>query len=117
MRLVVRDDLRQTAMAERFIEKGVWISLLALAEAIWVLGSNYRLTPEDQAATIEMLLTNTHVVLQDREVVAAALQLFRARPAPGFSDCLMLEIARKAGHLPPGTFDRTLARVDGAHKL
>ena len=114
---MARDDPRQIAVAERFIEKGVWISLLALAEAIWVLASNYGSSPKGQADAIEMLLTNTHVVLQDREVVAAAVRLFRARPVLGFSDCLMLEIARKAGHLPLGTFDRRLAKVEGTHLL
>ncbi|MFM8989278.1 MAG: hypothetical protein ACKOUS_06405, partial [Alphaproteobacteria bacterium] len=49
-----------------------------------------------------------------RSVVAASLARFRARPALGFSDCLVLETARRAGHLPLGTFDRALARVDGA---
>jgi predicted nucleic acid-binding protein len=33
------------------------------------------------------------------------------------SDYLVLEIARKAGHVPLGTFDRQLARLDGAQKL
>ena len=33
-------------------------------------------------------------------VVVAALELFRGRPSLGFSDCLMLQLARKAGHLP-----------------
>jgi predicted nucleic acid-binding protein len=33
---------------------------------------------------------------------------FRARPALGFSDCLMLQLARKAGQLLLGTFDRAL---------
>jgi predicted nucleic acid-binding protein len=35
----------------------------------------------------------------------------------GFSDCLVLETARKAGHLPLGTFDRDLAKLDGAVRL
>jgi len=35
----------------------------------------------------------------------------------GFSDCLVLEIARKAGHLPLGTFDRGLAKLNGTKKL
>ena len=43
--------------------------------------------------------------------------LFRSRPALGFSDCLILEIARKAGHLPLGTFDRELGKIDGAKRL
>ena len=43
--------------------------------------------------------------------------VFARRPALGFSDCLVLEVARKAGHLPLGTFDRRLARVDGVRRL
>ncbi len=34
-----------------------------------------------------------------------------------FSDCLVLEAARKAGHGPLGTFDRDPARLDGAELL
>ena len=34
-----------------------------------------------------------------------------------FHDCLMLEAARKAGHLPLGTFDRALGRLPGAERL
>jgi predicted nucleic acid-binding protein len=34
-----------------------------------------------------------------------------------FSDCLVLEIARKAGHFPVGTFDRRLAKLDGTQKI
>jgi predicted nucleic acid-binding protein len=54
---------------------------------------------------------------KDSETVAAALELFRGRPSLGFSDCLMVQLARKAGHLPLGTFDRNLAKVEGTQKL
>jgi predicted nucleic acid-binding protein len=64
-----------------------------------------------------MLLQHQDLVLQDSDVVLGALELFRAKPALGFSDCLMLQLARKAGHLPLGTFDRSLSRVDGGQKL
>jgi predicted nucleic acid-binding protein len=50
-------------------------------------------------------------------VVAAALAQFRVKPALGFSDCLVLEIARKAGHLPLVTFDKTLGRLGGAQRV
>jgi predicted nucleic acid-binding protein len=49
--------------------------------------------------------------------VAAALNQFRRRPRLGFSDFLMVEVARKAGHGPLGTFDRLLGKVDGATSL
>ncbi len=51
------------------------------------------------------------------EVIAAAPADFRARPSLGFSDCLMLAVARKAGHLPHGTFDRAFAKLEGAVKV
>jgi predicted nucleic acid-binding protein len=117
VRLITRDDARQAAAAEAFVEKGAWVSVLALAEATWVLSSVYELGAKEQAKAIEMLLNHRNLVLQDPETVSAALVLFRAKPALGFSDCLMLQLARKAGHLPLGTFDRSLSKVDGAQKL
>lgn len=117
VRLITRDDTRQAASADVFIEKGAWVSFLALAEAMWVLDAVYKRTATELATAIQMLLDHNQLTLQDPEIVAAALDLFRSRPALGFSDCLMLQLARKAGHLPLGTFDRGLARVDGTQKL
>jgi len=117
VRLITRDDLVQVAAAERFVEKGAWVSLLALAEAAWVLAAVYELGAADVAKAIEMLLNHRDLTLQEPEVVAAALEIFGKRPALGFSDCLLLELARKAGHLPLGTFDRELSKVVGAEKL
>ena len=117
VRLITRDDSRQAASAESFIDKGAWVSVLALAEATWVLTSVYDLNSKDLGLGIEMLLNHRDLVIQDYETVAGALELFRAKPAVGFSDCLMLQLARKAGHLPLGTFDRTLAKIEGTQKL
>ena len=117
VRLVVRDHAQQLAAATAYIEKGVWASLLAVAETIWVLASVYGKTAQEIVAAVEMLLHEKHLTIQDHDVVTAALEHFRTRPALGFSDCLLLEIARKAGHLPLGTFDRNLGKLDGAEKL
>jgi predicted nucleic-acid-binding protein len=117
VRLITRDDSRHAASAENFVEKGAWVSVLALAEAAWVLTSVYELSSKDLSRAIDMLLNHRDLVLQEPEVVAAALELFRAKPALGFSDCLMLQLARRAGHLPLGTFDRNLAKVEGTQKL
>jgi predicted nucleic-acid-binding protein len=72
---------------------------------------------EELATAIEMLLDHRDLTVQDAEVAAAALGYFRRKPALGFSDCLILEIARKAGHLPLGTFDAALAKLEGAERL
>lgn len=58
-----------------------------------------------------------HLTVQDADTVASAVEQFRRRPAAGFSDCLMLEVARKAGHAPLGTFDRDPGKLDSAHLL
>jgi predicted nucleic-acid-binding protein len=117
VRLVTRDEPRQVAAAEAFVENGAWISHIVLAEAVWVLTAVYELDAPAIATTIEMLLNHTSFVLEEPEVVSSALQHFRRRPALGFSDCLLLEIARNAGHLPLGTFDRGLGRLPGAEAL
>ena len=117
VRLITRDDSGQAASAESFIAEGAWVSVLVLAEATRVLASVYELSSKDLCRAIEMLLNHRDLALQDPEAVAGALELFRARPALGFSDCLILQLAREAGHLPLGTFDRNLARIEGAQKL
>jgi predicted nucleic-acid-binding protein len=117
VRLVTRDDTRQVAAAERFVERGAWVSHLVLAEVTWVLTSVYERAPGEIATAIDMLLNHQHLTLQDPDAVAAAVEQFRRRPSLGFSDCLVLEAARKAGHLPLGTFDRTLAKLDGAERV
>jgi len=117
VRLATRDDERQTASAEAFVAEGAWVPQIVLVEAVWVLSSVYELKPEKIATAVEMLLHHQDLSIQDAEVVAAALEHFRNRPALGFSACLTLEVARKAGHLPLGTFDRDLAKLAGTQKL
>jgi predicted nucleic-acid-binding protein len=117
VRLLARDDAAQVEAAETFVEPGAWVSHLVLAETVWVLDAVYGRTPAQLAKAIDMLLNHKNLTLQDADVVASALGRFRARPAVGFSDCLVLEMARKAGHLPLGTFDKNLAKLDGAQAL
>ena len=117
VRLVTRDDRKRTAAAELFVSKGAWVSTLVLMEATWVLTAVYDLTHAEIATAIDMLLHHRDLTLQESDSVAAALEQYRNRPALGFSDCLILETARKAGHLPLGTFDRNLSKLDGAEGL
>lgn len=117
VRLLVRDDPSQARAAERFVADGAWVSHLVLAETCWVLASVYDVPRVKLGNAIELLLDHEHLVLEDPAVTAAALAHFRATPKVGFSDCLILEVARKAGHTPLGTFDRALGAVNGARRL
>jgi predicted nucleic-acid-binding protein len=117
VRLITRDDRKQVAAAESFVNRGAWVSTLVLTEAAWVLASVYDLMHAEIATAIDMLLHHKNLTLQESDTVAAALEQYRSRPALGFSDCLILETARKAGHLPLGTFDGDLSKLDGAEGL
>jgi predicted nucleic-acid-binding protein len=117
VRLVTHDDAEQLAAAEAFVESGAWVSQLTLAETLWVLESAYDRSRSQLAAAVAHLLEHDRLTLQDAAVVRAALQRFASSRGVGFSDCLVLEIARGAGHLPLGTFDTKLAKLDGADRI
>ncbi|HUA55461.1 MAG TPA: type II toxin-antitoxin system VapC family toxin [Candidatus Sulfotelmatobacter sp.] len=117
VRLIVRDDPEQVRAAEAFTAGGAWVSHLVLAETAWVLDAAYARTAGQIATAVDMLLNHRDLTMQDADVVTAAVEQFRKRPKLGFSDCLVLEIARKAGHLPLGTFDRDLAKLSGTQRL
>ncbi len=117
VRLVTRDDAKQVAAAEAFVVNGAWVPHLVVAETTWVLASVYERSADEIATAVDMLLNHQQLTLQDADVVAAAVVHFRKRPSLGFSDCLVLEVARKAGHVPLGSFDRSLSKLDGVERI
>jgi len=117
VRLLVRDDPEQARTAEQFTGSGVWVLDLVLAETTWVLDALYERSVDQIADALDRLLNHESVSLQDADVVVSALEQFRRRRALGFSDCLALEIARKAGHLPLGTLDKELATIASVQRL
>jgi predicted nucleic-acid-binding protein len=117
VRLIAQDDEDQLAAAVNFVAGGAWVSLLVLTETAWVLASSYDRSRGQVAAAIDVLLDNDSIVLQDADVVGRALAAFRKHPSIGFPDCLIVEQARRAGHLPLGTFDKRLAKVLGVTKV
>jgi len=117
VRLITRDDAKQTAAAETFVSRGAWVSHVVLIETVWVLDSVFELEHTRISLAVEMLLNHRSLVVQDPDVVQAALAHYRKRSKVGFSDCMVLEVARKAGHVPLGTFDRQLSKLDGTEAL
>ena len=117
VRLLARDHATQLGAAEEFVAPGAWVSLLVLMEAVWVLETVYEVKPNAIAAGIELLLQHKRLSVEDGDVVERAVVSYRRRPSVGFSDCLILEVARRAGHLPLGTFDRNLSKLEGTQRL
>ncbi len=117
VRLLTNDDEAQVRVAEEFIAAGAWMPHIVLAEATRVLASAFDLSRARLAEAIEMLLNHSSLAIQDSEAVIAALANFRQYAGVEFSDCLALETARRAGHLPFGSFDRRFSRLPGVQRL
>jgi predicted nucleic-acid-binding protein len=118
VRLVTRDDAAQVAAAEAFVARGAWVSQLVLMEAVWVLDSVYELNAEQLITAVDMLLEHKDLTIDGADSVRDALQQYRKKKSSvSFSDCLVLEAARRAGHLPLGTFDRGFSKLPGAERL
>jgi predicted nucleic-acid-binding protein len=114
----VRDDKAQVAAAEKYIaERGAWVSHVVLVEFAWVLEAVYEFERAEIATAIDMLLEQEQLVVQDADIVGAAVSHYRDGIGSDFADCLILEVARGAGHLPLATLDRKLAKVEGAMRL
>ena len=123
VRLITRDDKAQVAAAEKYIaERGAWVSHLVLLEVAWVLESVYEFERAQVATAIDMLLDQEHLVAQDPDIVdhphgLVCPWVYRSGTGSDFADCMILEVARTAGHLPLATFDRKLAKAEGAQRL
>lgn len=117
VRIFARDNVAQSRIVDEFIQVGAWISHLVLAEAVWVFQSVYKAKRADVAKAIESLVSHESLALENGEVIRDALVLFVRNTKLSFSDCMILEIARKAGHTPLGTFDNALGKVAGAKSL
>jgi len=109
VRLLVRDNADQVAAAEAFVLPGAWVSHLVLVETIWVLDAVYERSPRQLAKAIALLLNHRDLTIQDSDLVALALEQFVAKPSLGFSDCMVREIARRAGMCRSGLSTRRWA--------
>lgn len=117
VRLIARDDPTQTEKAEEFISNGAWVSNLVLAESVWVLESVYELGKTQLRTAIAMLLEHQQLILQDTDAVRGALEEFAANRGVGFTDCLVVAIAKKHGYTPVGTFDKKLSKLTDAQAI
>jgi predicted nucleic-acid-binding protein len=88
-----------------------------LVETLWVLDAVYARSAQQIGTAVEMLLSHAELNLQDADVAAVALAQFPEHPGLGFSDCLILATAQRAGHLLLGSFDRQPTRLEGNQRL
>lgn len=122
VRYLAQDDERQAAVATRLIEGSLsaesrgFVSIVTLAEVVWVMSSNYKINRAAVADIIEGLLTAPQLTLEHAEVIWRALRSYRDSRAD-FSDALIVELGRDAGCTKTVTFDRQAAAHPGFEAL
>ena len=116
VRYIAQDDVIQSAIAVKLIEKQCspsqpgFISLVTLVELIWVSESCYGASKNDIVDIIRRLLSARQLLVQDTETAWQALRLFEAGQAD-FADCLVERTANAAGCKRTVTFDKMAAKA------
>jgi predicted nucleic-acid-binding protein len=116
VRYLAQDDPVQSPQATEIFERRLdernpgFLSVVALAEAAWVLERAYGLTDRAIAAAIEQVLqTDVLVVENEQEVFTAMVALKEGRAS--FADALIGALGAKAGCSATLTFDQRALRL------
>ena len=118
VRYLVR-DIPEQAEAARTLLEGLtpeapgFISREVTIETAWVLERSYGFSREQIADILETLTAIESLIVEAGDDVARAALRFRQGGAD-FADLMILAAAERAGASSLYTFDRTLARMDGA---
>ena len=117
VRYLAQDDARQSAQASRLIESFTpeqpgYVSVLTLAETIWVLEDVYGAGRERIVEVVETLLQTHSIVVGFADLVWQALARFRSGKAD-LADHLIERLGAKGGCSVTMTFDRAAARDAG----
>lgn len=110
VRLMVGDDQRQAAAAERSVKRAsrAVITLSTWCEYVWVLRAVYGISSEQLVAGIELLCAAENVVT-DRSAIEAGLLTLRA--GGDFADGAMAHEGRRSGGEVFVSFDRKAVRL------
>ena len=118
VRYLAQDDPLQSRKAtdlfERHltVEKPGFISIVAMAETVWVLERAYGLSPLELASAIErMLQTDVLMIEHEQEVFTAMIAMKQGRGS--FADALIAALGAKAGCEHTLTFDQKALRLPG----
>ena len=118
VRYLVADDAEQ-AEAARALMEGLtfdsqgFICREVAIEVVWVLERFYRFTRAQIADVLVELISTDSLVVEAADDVARAAFTYR-QGGVGFSDLMILSSAERSRAVPLHTFDRRLARMEGA---
>jgi predicted nucleic-acid-binding protein len=116
VRYLTQDDPVHSAQATKIIEQQLsladrgFVSIVTMAEVVWVLDRAYGFTAQEIVDAIERILqVEVLVVENERQVFAAMVSLKQGRGA--FADALIGELGARAGCTHTLTFDKKAIRL------
>ncbi|MGA9306480.1 MAG: type II toxin-antitoxin system VapC family toxin [Candidatus Sulfotelmatobacter sp.] len=121
VRYLTHDEPKQAAAATRVMnslsfESPGFLSLIVIAELVWVLGISYRYQKKEIEQVLENLLRSKELVIERADIVSQASRAFRAGHAD-FADYLIERCAHAADCQFTLTFDQEAATVTGMRLL
>jgi predicted nucleic-acid-binding protein len=121
VRYLTHDDRTQTAAAMRMMnslsfDSPGFLSLIVIAELVWVLAISYRYQKKEIEQVLENLLRTKELVIERADLVSQASRAFSAGRAD-FADYLIERCARAAECQFTITFDQKAATVPGMRLL
>lgn len=115
VRYITHDHPAQSAAAVKVMDSlspdlPGFLSLVVIAEVVWVLQFSYRFKRDEVEHVVERLLRSKELVLERAEIVSQALRKFRASRA-NFADCLIERCSHAAECQYVLTFDKDAATM------
>jgi predicted nucleic-acid-binding protein len=121
VRYLTHDEPKQAAAAMKVMnslsfESPGFLSLIVIAELVWVLAISYRYQKKEIEEVIENLLRSKELVIERADIVSQASRAFRTGRAD-FADYLIERCANAAECQFTVTFDQKAAQVTGMQLL
>jgi predicted nucleic-acid-binding protein len=121
IRYLTHDEPSQTAAAVRVmnslsLDSPGFLSIIVVAELVWVLAISYHYRKTEIEQVLENLLRSKELVIERSDIVSQASRAFRAGRAD-FADYLIERCARAAECRFTVTFDHKAAAVAGMRLL
>jgi len=122
VRLVTQDDARQARAVNRLMARCanegqlLWVPVTVVLELEWVLRTRASLAKAQVIQTMNALLSMVELSFESENAVEQALSDYQEGSAD-FGECLHVALARARQALPFWTFDRKVAKVNGASVL
>jgi predicted nucleic-acid-binding protein len=115
VRYITQDHPAQSAAAVKVMDSlssdlPGFLSMVVIAEVVWVLQFSYQFKRDEVEHVVERLLRSKELVIERAEIVSQALRRFRASRAT-FADCLIERCAHAAECQYVLTFDREAAAM------